>query len=101
MESNYTKSARIKLERLGVKDDKDFRRHKVEIYKILENLLQQEYEKRMNESLLDCEPVNFTLSHNFVDWPTPNDPQPIKPWHVQPSRSPKRFIDDYFSKGAN
>ena len=79
MESNYLKSARIKLERLGINDYKSFKNHYTEVFDIIESCILKEYARKMADY---CESVHPTPNYrDFVNWPKPDDPQTErKPW---------------------
>ena len=50
MESNYVKSARIKLAALGITDYKTFKQHGHEIFKIIDDAHTKEYNRVIRES---------------------------------------------------
>lgn len=95
MESNYVKSARIKFQKLGVTDYKSFKQHEQEIFEIIYETTWKEYSRKLQESLPDHidlgDPAYFTVTSLIPEQ---------KSWEMQTleyySRSPQRFINDYF-----
>jgi hypothetical protein len=82
MESNYVKSARIKLERLGVKDCKDISRHKQEIFDIIYDYFCKECQRQIVEAVPT--PVHPTKGYmTFVDGREITMQPDLKPWQIQ------------------
>ena len=79
MESNYVKSARIKLLKLGITDYESFKKHKHEMFEIIDEAVWKEYERKMRESLPDHidlgTPIPFTVTTSIPKQPC---------WGVQP-----------------
>ena len=102
MESNYIKSARIKLQKLDITDYESFRKKQCEVFEIIYDTVQKEWDRKL-DSLPDIELVYPIPGYmEFVKEPLE---QKRKPWEMQTleyySRSPQKFINDYFSKGEN
>lgn len=79
MESNYVKSARIKLERLQIKYGNDYIKYRQEIYDIISEYVNKELLRRINEH----DWTSSTYYQTFVnDRGITLEPE-RKPWHVQ------------------
>lgn len=83
MESNYVKSARIKLQKLGITDYDMFKRQYSEVMEIVEDTLWKEFNRKIQESLTPY--IGFTPGYGtFVDVRSiPELPPEKKPWQVQ------------------
>lgn len=78
MESNYVKSARAKLKKLGITSYEDFDLHKPEIFDILFKTIELEFMRKLNNSLLQPGYKTFVEASSYPD-PLPER----KPWEMQ------------------
>lgn len=78
MESNYIKSARAKLKKLGVTSYEDFNLHKPEIFNILFKTIELELTRKLNNSLLQPDYKTVVGATSYPD-PLPER----KPWGMQ------------------
>lgn len=77
MESNYIKSARVKLSKLGIKTYEDYQKNKLEIFDIIWKTFELEYSNRWDYHLLSSYPLlkyaklseaNLWLEHQPQPW---------------------------------
>lgn len=102
MESNYLKSARIKLEHLGIKDYKDLKMHYTEVFDIIDDCLWKEWARRMNDSL----PAYSEVHPGYMDFVDFRKLDPIpeqKPWQTPQTLeyytcTPTKFVNDYIER---
>lgn len=82
MESNYIKSARAKINKLGIKTYEDYKKNKFEVFDIIWKTFELEYcSKVMDYHTLKTYPLlSYTTLDEASSW-LEHQPQP---WQVQP-----------------
>lgn len=101
MESNYIKSARIKLQKLGITDYKEFRSKYSEVMKIIEDTILKEWDRKLKTLPTEIESVYPVPGYStFVAARSiPELPPEKKPWELQTleyyTRTPSNFIKDF------